>query len=197
MSNFNKSNNLKQIIYILLAIVVLSAAFYILLYKPKAEGLQNTNNKLEETISDIRNNQDVLRQKEELKREYKNALAKLEKKDQDQPIKLGQKSDLIVELNKLIDKTNVKLKTLQSIKDKKTNSAKYAYTMMPIEIQINGDYDKIIAFINQIEELKYLIKVNTLNLNTNLKSGVANQSTAEINAQINLVAFATNDIQRR
>jgi type IV pilus assembly protein PilO len=190
--SWSEISNRGKIMSVSLIVVLVSISFYFFLYKPKADAVTDINNDLEQTVSSIKNNQGVLRKKEELKREYKSALDKLEKNDQDQPIKVSQKSDLIVRLNELIDQTDVQLKTMESAQNQKTNSQKYGYDKMPIKIQISGSYNNILKFVNRVEELKYLIKVNTLNLNSN-QTGFDSESNVDINAQINLVAFATDD----
>ncbi|MFO7818671.1 MAG: type 4a pilus biogenesis protein PilO [Halanaerobacter sp.] len=197
MNSWSEVSNVKKTVLVILVTALILTSFYLLLYRPKADDVKDINNNLDKTISDIKNNKDVLRRKEELKQEYQAALDKLEEDDQDQPIKINQKSDLVVRINELMNKTDVNLKTMESIANKKTDSQKYGYTKMPIAIEINGGYDNILKFINQIEELKYLIKVDTLNVNSNLKAGLDSGSTAEINAQIKLVAFATDDAKRR
>lgn len=197
MNSWNEVSNVKKTVLVILVAALTLTSFYLLLYKPKVDEVKKINNSLDKTISDIKNNKDVLRRKEELKREYQAALAKLEKNDQDQPIKVNQKSDLIVRVNELMNETNVDLKTMESLSNKKTESQKYGYTKMPIAIEINGGYDNILKFVNEIERLKYLIKVDTLNVNSNLKADLDSGSTAEINAQIKLVAFATDDAKRR
>ncbi|MBM7557947.1 type 4a pilus biogenesis protein PilO [Halanaerobacter jeridensis] len=199
MINWNEISNREKILLIILGVAAISISFYIFLYKPKSDAVADINNDLEQTVSSIKQNQDVLRRKEELKRAYKEKLVKLEKNDQDQAIKIGQKSDLVVKINELIDETGVNLNTMESIKNYKTESQKYGYTKMPIRIQVSGDYNNMLNFVNKIEKLKYLIKVDTLNLNSNLEAGIANnnESEAEINVQIKLVAFATDDVQGR
>ncbi|MGM0370688.1 MAG: type 4a pilus biogenesis protein PilO [Bacillota bacterium] len=192
MRSWNEITNREKIMSVSLIVIVVSISFYVFLYKPKADAVKDINSDLEQTVSSIKNNQDVLRKKEELKQEYKSKLDKLEKDDQDQPIKVSQKSDLIVRLNELIDQTDVQLKTMESAENKETNSQKYGYDKMPIKIQISGNYNNILKFVNSVEELKYLIKINNLNLNSN-QSDLDSGSEVDINAQINLVAFATDD----
>ena len=197
MRGWSEFTTREKILLILLPIIGASLAFYFFLYQPKSENVSNINQELDQTIYDIRSNQDVLRRKEELKQEYKAALAKLKKDDQDKPIAISQKSSLIVRINEIIDITGVNLKTMESNKNKESESDKYAYTQMPIKIRISGDYGNILNFVNRIEELKYLIKIDTINLNSNLEAGLNSKSKAKINAQINLVAFATADVQGR
>ena len=191
----------KIIIFVIgLLLIVVPFGF---LYKNKVEKVEGIKQELDATISQIENNKDVLRRKSALKQEYKSALSKLENRDEDQPIDLSYRSDLIVRLNELIDKTGVSLNTLQlqnssnesisiSTENNTSNNVESGYIEVPIDIQINGEYGNILKLVNEIEQLKYLIKVDNLNLNSNLKAGLDSQMTAEVNAQIRLVAFATN-----
>lgn len=199
MLNWNEISNREKILLIVLCVAAISISFYIFLYKPKADRVADINRDLEQTVSSIKKNQDVLRRKEELKREYRSKLSKLEKKDQEQAIKISQKSDLVVKINQLIDETGVNLNTMKSVKNRETKNQKYGYTRMPIRIQVSGEYNNILNFINKIEKLRYLIKMDTLDLNSNLETSIANndESEAEINVQINLVAFATDDVTGR
>lgn len=197
MRSWSEYSNREKVMIIVLGVLAVSLSFYFFLYKPRVDKVKDINNDLERTISDIKGHKDVLRRKEELKREYKTKLAQLQQDDQDRPIKLSQKSDLIVRINELIDKTGVSLKTIQSTKNQKTKSQKYGYTKMPINIEISGDYNSILNFVNQVEELKYLIKVNTLNLSSNSNSGLDTNAEVKINARVNLVAFATDDVKGR
>ncbi|MGM0502644.1 MAG: type 4a pilus biogenesis protein PilO, partial [Bacillota bacterium] len=126
----------------------------------------------------------------------------LESREQDQPIAIGQKSDLIVKLNNLIDDGGLDLVTLRLEKDGSSiktsqNDSDYSYKQVPILIEIDGTYSEIVNLVNQIEELKYLIRVNNLNLNTNNQEDLAPDSETNIKAQLNLVVFATDDRKGR
>ncbi|MGM0502436.1 MAG: type 4a pilus biogenesis protein PilO, partial [Bacillota bacterium] len=135
----------------------------------------------------------------------------LESREQDQPIAIGQKSDLIVKLNNLIDDGGLDLITVrledgesgssigvqQNNSGTQQNNSDYSYQQVPILIEIDGTYSEIVNLVNQIEELKYLIKVNNLNLNTNNQEDLAPDSETNIKAQLKLVAFATDDRKGR
>lgn len=145
-------------ISVLLLIIVVGGFYF--LFSSQTQDINQNRDQLETSMNRLRIMSTRLSKKKILKEEYTVLLEELENR-QKNFLEQGKESDLLLDLNNLAMKYNVKM---LSIEPKKITQEDI-YFKVPAEVRLIGAYDQIVNYIEGVKQLDYLTRIEDLNLN--------------------------------
>lgn len=168
-------------------IVVLSGAYYLLVYQPLVNKLEENKKQIERVKSQIKSKRSILRNKKRLMQEYKQLEKRLGYSDsiiyQESFLTSSKTVELIVALNKQAMSYNVSLMEVKSSKLQKGD----LYHEFPIKIKVRGKYDQITKYLKSIKQNDYLTRVESFKMTSTLRP------VDRVTANINLIGYTLAD----
>ncbi|WP_166667885.1 type 4a pilus biogenesis protein PilO [Orenia marismortui] len=154
----NKLQPREKKLLISFASLLLIFGFYYL-YSNQTESLDINRSNLDSSIRDLRINSNKIGKSTVLKAKYEKLLDELDNR-QKNFLKQGEEINFLLDLNDLSLNTGV---SLLSIKPGKVTQEDI-YLKVPIELKIQGSYDKIVKYMEKIKSLSYLTRIEKINI---------------------------------
>ena len=177
----------ERVMLVIGLIIVLSGAYYLLIYQPLVNKLDQNRKQIERVKAQIKGKRSVLRHKKRLMHEYKQLEKRLGYSDsiiyQESFLTSSKTVELIVALNKQAMSYNVSLLEIKSSKLQKGD----LYHEFPIKIKVRGKYDQITKYLKSIKQNDYLTRVENFKMTSILRP------VDQVTADINLIGYTLAD----
>lgn len=173
-------------IKLLLALLVVAILFgpYWILYRPQSQALEENQNRLELVKRNIRVESTKLRNRASIEREHEIILNELQR-SQGNFIKLEEELDKVIYLNELSLDSGVNLISLRPNRARSDET----YTELPYSLEMTGDYNSILDYIEGIADIEYITRINELRLRADLLP------TDELKVDIGLSTFSLDQME--
>ncbi len=170
----------------LIIFIVVSLIFgpYWWIYRPIRAELEIKQSRLESLKRTMMIESRKLSNRAKLEREHKEMLARLQR-SQDYFIRAEEEIDKAIYLNDLSLETGI---NLISLKPDRLRTDQI-YTKIPYRLEIRGDYDSILDYVEGISKVNYLTRINNLNI----RSSVIPDEELQVN--IELTTFSLDQLE--
>ena len=184
MSVWAKFNQREKVLIILIVTIILPAAFYFYFYQPLEQKIEVKRNQLQEIKADFEIEKNLAADKSKLEQEYNKIKEQLTSNNQ--LVTKNELLELIVSLNQLAEKNDLSLLIFKPQESKNVKS----YTKRPINLQLGGSYQNMLAYLEDIYHLNYLLRVEKIAFSATNKSATNN---SELTMGIKIVGYNLAD----
>ena len=149
----------------LIAVLLIGIAYWQMIY-PKVKKTKQLSNEVENIKTELVKQGQYLKQKELNKSKYPQLLKQL-KNSQENALTLNQRDRLITDINSIVN-DDIKIENTSTLE--MVDKSLQDYIIYPTRIKLDGDYKGIIQFIEEINQLNYLVRIQRLNISHNKKN---------------------------